>query len=82
MWNRVRFHQYNDRPIGAARVEQMIKSLNERGKIGREGENKTCVDSAGGGNAKEEERGMGYKIGEDEGEGVSMDKGMSDEGDV
>jgi hypothetical protein len=80
--NKVMFHQYNDRPISAKRVEQMIKSFNEGGKRGREGEEKTCVDLAGGGNAKEEERGMGYKIGEDEGKGKSMDKGMSDEGDV
>jgi hypothetical protein len=80
--NRVRFHQYNDRPISAARVEQMIQSLNEGGKIGREGEKKTCVNSAGGGKAKEEERSIGSKIGEDEGEGESMDKGKSDEGDV
>jgi hypothetical protein len=60
----------------------MVESFNEGGKIGREGEKKTCVDSAGGGNDKEEERGIEYKIGGDEGEGKSIDKGMSDEGDV
>ena len=78
--NRVRFHQYNDRPISAARVERMIQSFNG-GKIGREDE-KTCVDSGGGGKAKEEERSIGSKIGEDEGEEESMDKAMSNEGDV
>jgi hypothetical protein len=71
------FHQYNNQPISAARVEQLIERMKEGGKIGREGEKKTCVDSAEGGNAKEEESGMGYKMGEDEGE--TMEKGMSDE---
>jgi hypothetical protein len=75
--NKVMFHQYNDRPISAGRVQQLIKRLNEGGKIGREGEKKTCDDSAEGGNAKEEERSVGYKMGEDESE--SMEKGMSDE---
>jgi hypothetical protein len=57
-----------------------MKRFQEGGKIRREGEKKTCVDSAEGGNAKKEERDMGYKIGEDEGE--SMEKGMTDEQNV
>jgi hypothetical protein len=61
-------------------VQQLIESMNEGGKTGREGEKKRCVDSAEGGNTKEEERAMRYKMGEDEGE--TMEKGMSDEGDV
>jgi hypothetical protein len=64
--NNVKFHKYNDRPIRAASMQQLIKRFNEGGNIGRDSEKKTFVDSAGGGNAKEEEMGMGYKNGEEE----------------
>jgi hypothetical protein len=61
--NNVTFHKYNDQLISAGSMQQLIKRFQERGKIGRDSEKKTFVDSAGGGNAKEEEMGMGYKKG-------------------
>jgi hypothetical protein len=72
--NNVMFHKYNDQLISTASMQQLIQRFNEGRKIGRDGKKKTCVDSAGGGNTKEEETGMGYKKGGQE-EGRLMEKG-------